>query len=286
MIEPVDPGFGQILGNSLRRVLLLYLPGAAITDVQIEGVKHQFSTLKGLAEDIIEFILNLKRVRIKMAGSQPAKLTISVRGPKQVKAKDLKTPAGIEISNPDLVLANLANSKSKLQAKMTAIRGEGYLPVEEMGKASIGVIPIDALFSPVKKVNFTIDSTRVGRVTNYERLTLEIYTDETITSSDALKTAAKILVERFKLFYEQQEVVVEEAVSDLVAQIPDDVLKTTWEELDLPTRYVNALKRKKIITIEDFLKTPKTTRMRIKNYGPKTEAIFLEKLKSLGVSVE
>ncbi len=285
-IEPVDPGFGPILGNSLRRVLLLYLPGAAITDVQVEGVKHQFSTLTGVSEDIIEFILNLKKVRIKMVGEQPAKLTLSCRGPRIVKAADLKTPAGCEIANPEQVLANLANSKAKLVAKMTAQRGEGYQPVEEMEKKPIGVISVDALFSPVRLVNFKIDTTRVGRITNYEKVTLEIQTDGTITPADAVKAAGKILVERFKLFYEPPEVVEEEAAEDIVAKIPDEILKTTWEELDMPTRYVNALKKKKIITVEDFLKNPKTTRMRIKNYGPKTEEVFLEKLKSLGVDIE
>ena len=273
------------MGNSLRRTLLLYLPGAAITDVQIEGVKHQFSILSGMAEDIIEFILNLKKVRIKMVGEQSTRLTLSVRGPKIVKASEIKTPAGVEIANSELVLANLANSKSKLTAKMTAQKGEGYLTVEEMEKKPIGVIPVDALFSPVRLVNFKIDSTRVGRVTNYEKVTLEIQTDGTITPAESLKSAAKILVDRFKLFYEPSEVVEEEAVQDFVAKIPDEILKTTWEELDMPTRYVNALKKKKIITVGDFLKTPKTTRMRIKNYGPKTEAVFLEKLKFLGVDV-
>lgn len=282
-IEPVDPGFAQILGNSLRRVLLLYLPGAAVTDVKIEGIRHQFSTLSGMSEDIIEFILNLKKVRLKLAGAQPVKLTLSVRGPKVIKAADLKCPAGVEIVNPEFILANLANSKSKIAAKVTVQKGEGYLPVEEMEKLPVGTIPVDALFSPVKKVNFTVSATRVGRAANFERLTLEIYTDGTIIPGDALISASKILVERFKLLYEPSEVVVEESQADSVFQVPAEILKTTWEELDLPTRYVNALKKKKITTVEDFLKTPKTTRMRIKNYGPKTEDIFLEKLKSLGV---
>ena len=282
VVEPLDPGFGHILGNSLRRVLLLYLPGVAITDVQIEGVKHQFSTLPGMSEDIIEFILNLKKVRIKMAQDLPAKLTLSVRGPKNIKAADIKTPAGVEIVNPDQPLANLVNSKSKLAVKMTCKRGEGYLPVEEMEKLPVGMIPVDALFSPVQKVNFNVGQTRVGRVANYEKLTLEIFTDGTIFPGDALKTAARILVDKVKFLYEPSEVVEEEAVQDTLSQLPDEVLRTTWEELDLPTRYVNALRKKKIITVEDFLKTPKTTRMRIKNYGPKTETVFLEKLKSLG----
>lgn len=282
-VEPVDPGFAQILGNSLRRVLLLYLPGAAVTDVKVEGVRHQFSTLSGMSEDIIEFILNLKKVRFKLVGNQPAKLTLAIRGPQVVKASDIRTPAGCQVANPELVIANLSNSKSKIAAKMTVQKGEGYLPVEEMEKLPVGTIPVDALFSPVKKVNFAVSATRVGRVANFEKLTLEIYTDGTTTPADALKLAAKILVERFKLLYEPPQVVVEESTADAMLQIPTEVLKTTWEELDLPTRYVNALKKKKIITIEDFLKTPKTTRMRIKNYGPKTEDIFLEKLKSLGI---
>lgn len=265
---------------------MLYLPGAAITSVQIEGVRHQFSTLTGMSEDIIEFILNLKKVRIKMVGTQQAKLGLSERGPKVIKAKDIKTPAGVEIANPELVLAHLANSKSKMAAKMICQKGEGYQPVEEMEKMPIGVIPVDALFSPVQKVNFNISLTRVGRVTNYEKLTLGIHTDDTISPADALKSTARILVEKLKILYEPPEVVKEESIADAVTKIPDEILKTTWEELDLPTRYVNALKKKNIITVENFLKTPKTTRMRIKNYGSKTETVFLEKLKSLGVIIE
>jgi len=286
VVEPLDPGYGHTIGNSLRRVLLSSLPGAAITQVQIDGVRHQFSTLEGLAEDIIEFILNLKKVRMTILVDKPVKLTLDEKGPKEVLAKDIKVPAGVEIVNPEQVLAHLANAKARLSCTMIAERGEGYLPSEERPKGEIGLLPIDALFSPVVNVNYKVETTRVGRLTNFDRLILEIKTDGTISPSDALKKAAQILTERLRLFYEPTEVTIEAQKEELIQKIPQEVLETTLEELDIPTRQVNALKKKKIITIGDFIKTPREERLEIKNYGPKSDDQIIEKLKSQGVSVE
>lgn len=285
IIEPLDPGYGHTIGNALRRVLLSSLPGAAITQVQIEGVKHQFSTLVGLKEDIIEFILNLKQVRLKMSVEKPVKLTLQVRGPKEVLAKDINTPAGVEIVNPQHVLAHLADAKSKLSCTMICERGEGYLPSEEQPKNEIGVLPIDAHFSPVEKVNYQVEMTRVGQLTNFDKLILEIKTDGTITPFEALQKAAQILAERFQLFYQPSQFAVESQKEELIQKIPEETLAMTLEELDIPTRQVNALKKKKIITIGDFLKTPPEERMQIKNYGPKSDKQIVEKLKGQGIPI-
>ncbi|OGD85744.1 DNA-directed RNA polymerase subunit alpha [Candidatus Curtissbacteria bacterium RBG_16_39_7] len=285
IIEPLDPGYGNTIGNTLRRVLLSSLPGAAITQVQIEGVRHQFSTLEGLKEDIIEFILNLKKIRLKMSVEKPAKLSLSVKGPREVLAKDINVPAGVEILNSEQVLAHLASPKAKLSCTMVCEHGEGYVPSEERPKGEIGLLPIDALFSPIESVNYQVETTRVERLTNFDRLILEIKTDGTIGPSDALKKAAQILVDRFRLFYEPRQAVVEAQAEEIIERIPQETLDTTLEELDLPVRQVNALKKKKVVTIGDFLKTPKEERLQIKNYGPKSDEQIVEKLKSQGVPV-
>jgi DNA-directed RNA polymerase subunit alpha len=285
VIEPLDPGYGHTIGNALRRVLLSSLTGAAITQIQIEGVRHQFSTLEGLTEDIIEFILNLKRVRLNMSVEKPAKLSLNVKGPKEVLAKDINVPAGVEIVNPDQILAHLANSKTKLSCTMICEHGEGYVPSEERPRGEVGLLPIDALFSPVENVNYQVETTRVGRLTNFDRLILEIKTDSTIGPCEALKKAAQILVDRFRLFYEPIKAVAETQAEEVIEKIPQETLETTLEELDIPVRQVNALKKKKIVTIGDFLKTPIEERLQIKNYGPKSDEQIVEKLKSHGVPI-
>lgn len=286
VIEPLDPGYGHTIGNSLRRVLLSSLPGAAITQIQIEGVKHQFSTLPGMVEDIIEFILNVRNIRLKIALDKPVKLILSERGPKEVKAKDIKVPAGVEIVNPNLTLAHLSDHKAKLSATMTAEVREGYVFQEEHPKNEIGVIPLDAVFSPVRRVSYQIEATRVGRFTNFDKLTLEIDTDGTILPSEALSLAAKILVDRIRLIFEpvgEPKRILEE---DLTKVVSDDTLSQTLEELDIPIRQVNALKKKKIVSVGDFLNAPREERLKIKNYGPKSDDQIISKLESLGIPQE
>lgn len=283
VIEPLDPGYGHTIGNSLRRVLLSSLAGAAITQIQIDGVKHQFSTIPGVVEDVIEFILNVRNIRLKIAVDRSVKLVLSERGPKEVKAKDIKVPAGVEIINPDLTLAHLSDQKAKLSATMTAEVGEGYVPQEERAKNEIGVIPLDAVFSPVKRVSYQVEATRVGRYTNFDKLILEIDTDGTILPSESLSAAARILVDRIRLIFEpvgEEKKIQEE---DLTKIVSDDVLTQTLEELDIPIRQVNALKKKKIVSVGDFLNAPREERMKIKNYGPKSDAQIIAKLESLGI---
>lgn len=288
VIEPLDQGYGHTIGNSLRRVLLSSLSGAAVTQVKIAGVRHQFTAVSGMSEDIVEFILNLKQLRLKISNDKPAKLSLDVKGPKEVKAKDLEKTAGVEIVNGDLILANLADSKSKLSATIIAENGSGYSLANERKTGEIGLIPVDANFSPVTKVNYEVEATRVGRVTNYDKLTIEISTDGTIKPSEALKSAAGILVDHFKIIVEPQPVAKKQKSSPAEDQNAptEEILKTSLEELDLPVRLTNSLKTGKIDTIGDFLTRDKKDLMKMKNMGPKSVSLVEEKLRERGVDVK
>lgn len=283
IIEPLDQGYGHTIGNSLRRVLLTSLPGAAITQVKISGVRHQFTSLSGIAEDIVEFILNLKNIRLKMTSDKPVKLTLDVKGAKEVKAKDIEKAAGVEIVNSDLPLAHLADAKAKLSAQLVAETGSGYSLAEERRSGEVGVIPVDASFSPVYSVNYQVEATRVGRVANYDKLTLEITTDATIKPSEALKQAAKILVDRFMTIY-QPPVGAKKPKTIEAPQISEEVLKTSLEEFDLPVRLTNSLKAGGIETIGDFLEKDRKDLLRMKNMGPKSISLVEEKLKEKGIT--
>jgi DNA-directed RNA polymerase subunit alpha len=283
-IEPLDQGYGQTLGNSIRRVLLASLPGAAISSVKIAGVKHQFSTLEGMKEDVVEFIMNLKKVRLTIEGSEPVKMTISKKGPGEVLAADIDVPSGVTIVNPDLVLANLADKKVEFEIELTADKGYGYVSADEKHITEVGVIPMDSLYSPVTRVNYRVEATRVGRMTNLDRLVLEIWTDGTISAGDALKSSAKILVSYFMQVVEPKAQGVPETVA-VTPAISDEVLKMRIEELDIPTRIVNALANGGIETIGQLLGTQPADLMKIKNLGIKSLAIVEEKLREKGVAL-
>ena len=283
IIEPLDQGFGHTLGNSLRRTLLGSLPGAAVTQVKIAGARHQFSTLSGMAEDVVELVLNLKGVRLILNSDKPQKLTVDVKGPKEVKAKDIGKAAGVEVVNGDLVIAHLADSKSKLSAQLVVEKGQGYSLASDRQSNEIGVIPIDANFSPVDKVNYFVEPTRVGRLTNFDKLTVEVTTDGTIKPSEALKQAAKILVDHFAIILQPQTGTKKKKVEEKKAAITDDILNASLEELDLPVRLTNSLKTGKISTIGDFLSRDRKEVLKMKNMGPKSVALVDEKLKERGV---
>jgi DNA-directed RNA polymerase subunit alpha len=283
-IEPLEQGHGQTMGNSLRRVLLSSLPGSAISSVKIAGVKHQFSTLAGMKEDVVEFIMNLKKVRLTIEGNEPVKMTISKKGPGEVLAGDIDVPSGVSIVNPDLVLATLADKKAELEVELTADKGYGYISADEKHFAEVGVMPIDSLYSPVTRVNYRVEATRVGRMTNLDRLVMEIWTDATISASDALKQAAKVLVSYFMQVVEPKAQGVAETVA-VTPAISDEVLKMRIEELDIPTRIVNALANGGIETIGQLLGTPPADLMKIKNLGVKSLAIVEEKLREKGVAL-
>jgi len=271
VIEPLEQGFGQTLGNSLRRVLLSSLPGAVITQIKISGVKHKFSTLEGMSEDVIDLILNLKQVRFKYEGEKPIKLELTKNGPGEVKAGDIKTTANIQVANKDLVLAHLADKKSSLKIEMTVERGFGYLPVEAGNDEKLGVIPLDAAFSPVRRVNYQVEATRVGQRTDLDKLILEITTDGTIKPKEALKTSAKILINFFNQIINPKKMEVKEEPK---LPLYEEVTKLTLEELDLPTRIVNALRKSGYGTVSDLLGIKPEDLAKIKNLGEKSIKII------------
>ncbi len=284
VIEPLETGYAHTLGNALRRVLLSSLPGAAVTSVTIDGVKHQFQSLEGLKEDIVEFILNLKKLRVKLSDGQKAVIRLDVVGPKEVTASDIDLPSGVEIANPELYLGTLADKKSKLSAQITVENGYGYSLADERSTGVIGVIPVDATFTPVVRVNYRQEATRVGRQTNFDRLVLEIWTDGTVSPSDALKTGAKVLVSYFLQLYEPKAEP-EQANVAVTPTVSDDVLKMLIEELDLPTRLENALKNGSIETVGQLLGTPRKELLKIKNLGGKSLGIVESKLREKGVAL-
>jgi DNA-directed RNA polymerase subunit alpha len=279
VLEPLEPGFGNTLGVALRRVLLTGIEGAAVTSVKINGVKHMFSTLPGLKEDIIELILNIKNLRVKMAeGKNEGKLTVEVSGPGQISAENIEVTDGVEVINSDLYLGSLADKKSKLEMEMTVEHGLGYSLAEERKISTIGVIPIDAIFSPVVKVNYKVEQTRVGRQTNYDKLIFDVWTDGSITPAIALEQASKILVGYFTKVFEQDEDVVIEQVTGGV-NVSDEAMKMTVDELDLPTRIYNSLRNAGIETVGQLLTTPKKELMNYRNLGAKSLSIIEESLK-------
>ena len=284
VIEPLEQGYGQTLGNSIRRVLLSSLEGSAITSAKIEGVQHQFSTIAGLKEDVVELSLNLKKVRLTIEGSETANLTLSKKGPGVITAGDIEAPAGVTIVNPDLVLGTLSDKKSSIEMTLVADKGMGYVTTEEKRVSELGVIPFDALYSPVSRVNYRVEATRVGRMTNLDKLVMEIWTDGTIAPLDALKSASKILVSFFTQVYEPKEVEAKESVVS-TPSISEDILKMRIEELDIPTRIVNALSNGSIETIGQLLATPRADLMKIKNLGSKSLGIVEEKVKEKGVTL-
>lgn len=283
-IETLQPGYGYTLGNALRRVLLTSTPGAAITSVKIEGVKHQFSSLDGLKEDIVDFVLNLKKVRLHIYDTdKPVKLKLSLQGPKKITAADIEAPSNVEIVNKDLHLGSLADKKSRLEAEMIVEKGYGYSPAEERDAGVIGLIPLDATFTPVVRVNYKVETARLGRMANLDRLIIEIWTDGAIKPKKALEEAAKVLVDHFLQIY-QPKAVLEEGVV-VSPSVSEDVLKMTLEELELPTRVVNSFKNSGVETVGQLLGTPRKDLLKIKNLGAKSLSIVEEKLREKGVAL-
>jgi DNA-directed RNA polymerase subunit alpha len=281
-IEPLERGFGHTIGNCLRRVLLTALEGAAISTVKIDGVSHQFSTISGVSEDVIQIILNLKQVRIKLFADQPVKLTLKVSGKKELKARDIEILAGGEIINPDLHIASLTTPSAKLNIEMVAEKGVGYIGADEKKTAEIGVMPIDSIFSPVISVNYRIEPTRVGRSGNYDKLILEITTDSTIEPIDALNSSARLMSAYFKQIfdpkYDSEEIVPEPAISE-------DTLKMSVEELDLPVRITNALKAVEVNNVGELITVPRSTLLKAKNLGVQSLSLISQKLSERGLSL-
>ncbi len=287
IIEPLERGFGITLGNSLRRVLLSSLPGAAVTSVKIDGVLHEFSTIPGVVEDTTDIILNLKALQIKTYTDENKTLRVEADGEGEVSAKDIIADSDVEILNPDLHIATL-NKDARLYMDLNVEKGRGYVSAEKNKKSDyvIGVIPIDSMFSPVVKVNYTVENTRVGQITDYDRLTLEVWTDGSITPKEATSLAAKILTNHLRLFVNLTDKVGEvEIVVDKEEEPRDRIMDMTIEELDLSVRSFNCLKRAGINTVGELVQKNAEDMMKVRNLGKKSLEEVDKKLSELGLAL-
>ncbi|MBD5560944.1 MAG: DNA-directed RNA polymerase subunit alpha [Clostridia bacterium] len=287
VMGPLERGFGTTLGNSLRRVLLSCLPGAAVTSVRIEGVQHEFSTIPGVREDVTNIILNLKGLCARMHSDEPKTLTLDAKGPCDVTAKDIKTDADVEIVNPDLHIATL-DKGAKLSMTMTIARGRGYVLADKNKREDmpIGEIPVDSLFTPTQKVNFSVANTRVGQETDYDRLTLDVTTNGSMDADEAVSFAAKVLSEYLQKFIgitgdsEELEIMIEKEEDR-----KEKILDMTIEELDLSVRSYNCLKRANINTVEELIMKNEEEMMKVRNLGKKSLEEVQQKLETLGLSL-
>lgn len=283
VIEPLEQGYGHTLGNALRRVLLSSLPGHAITSVQIDGVDHQYTSLEGMSQDTVELILNLKQVRIKSESTEPFTLRLAAKGPAEVTAADIKVDGAGEIVNPELHIATLTKGGA-LNVEMKVESGLGYIMAAEMTDSVVGAIPVDALYSPVIKVSYKVEATRVGRRTDFDRIVLNVQTDGTIRPIDAVKQAARILSRQFTQVFEPV-LPVEEKEEVSLSPEEAETLRLTVEELDLPTRIANALRKGGFKTVGDLQGAPRLTIAKVKNLGEKSVDVINEALAKKGVTL-
>ena len=287
VMEPLERGFGSTLGNSLRRVLLSCLPGAAVTRVRIDGVLHEFSTIKGVTEDVVGVVMNLKGLAPKMYVDEPKTLILDVTGPKQVTAADIALDADVEILNPDMPILTL-DKDSSIYMEITVEKGRGYVLADKNKENDmpIGVIPVDSLFTPVRKVNFTVENTRVGQITDYDKLSLELWTNGTIAPDEAVSLSAKILNEHLAQFVALTDHVQNvEIMVEPEEDKKEKVLEITIEELDLSVRSYNCLKRAGINTVEELIKRNEEEMMKVRNLGRKSLEEVEQKLAALGLSL-
>lgn len=290
VIEPLERGYGITLGNSLRRIMLSSLPGTAVSHVKIKGVLHEFSSIPGVKEDVTEIIMNIKNVVIKNNSDtfEPKQAYIDVVGERVVKAGDIKVDGDIEIVNPDLVIANLSGPDAKLEMELTIVNGRGYVSLDKNKEADapIDVIAIDSIFTPVERVNLTVQNTRVGQVTDYDKLTLDVYTNGALAPDEAVSLAANLLVEHLKLFVDLSENA--RLVDVMVESTTDEkekVLEMNIDELELSVRSYNCLKRAGINTVQELINKTPEDMMKVRNLGCKSLDEVLAKLKELGLSL-
>ncbi|QIB27117.1 DNA-directed RNA polymerase subunit alpha [Caloranaerobacter azorensis] len=288
VVEPLERGYGTTLGNSIRRILLSSLPGAAVTSIKIQGVLHEFSTIPGVVEDVTEIILNLKSLAAIMHTNEPVTLRIEAEGQGEVTAGDIITGPEVEILNKDLHIATL-DEDGKLYMELEMAKGRGYVPAEKNKKENhtIGVIPIDSIFTPVRKVNFKVENTRVGQITDYDKLILEVWTDGSIKPDEATSLGAKIMSEHLNLF-----ITLTDHVNDVEIMVEKEedkkekVLEMTIEELDLSVRSYNCLKRAGINTVDELTKKTEEDMMKVRNLGKKSLEEVQRKLAELGLSLK
>ena len=286
LVEPLEKGMGITMGNALRRMLLGYLPGAAVTSVKLEGIQHEFSTIPGVKEDTIEFLLNVKALRIRANSGRPGKLLLEVAREGEVHASDIQPSEDFEIVNPDQYLATLDSPKASLNVEFNVEIGEGYRQADTNANLPIGVIPVDAIFTPMRKVNYTIEPMHIGRETGRERMYLEVWTDGTLSPIDAVSRSADLLVQQFMPFVNLVQVsqtrVEQKAVA---ATISDEKLSMPVEELDLSVRTMNSLRRGGITTVGELVSKGEKDLLSLRNFGQKSRQEVEEKLKSLGLNL-
>ena len=283
VIEPLERGFGNTLGNALRRVLLSSLPGVAVTSIKIEGIQHEFSTVPGVTEDVSEIILNLKT---KLYSDQPKTVILDVKGPTEVKAGDIAVDDELEFVDPDAHIATL-NEDAHLQMTLTIDKGRGYVSADKnkYPNMPIGVIPIDSIFTPIRKVNYAVTDTRVGQITDYDKLTLEVWTDGSVNPDEAVSLAAKILTEHLSLFVGLTDQVTAVTFTDQEDDKKEKVLEMTIEELDLSVRAYNCLKRAGINTVAELVQRNQEDMMKVRNLGRKSLEEVEQKLEVLNLSL-
>lgn len=295
VVEPLERGFGQTLGNSLRRVLLNSLPGVAVTSVRIEGVQHEFSTVPGVKEDVAEIILNLKNLSAKLFSDQPKIITVDAVGPCEVTAAEIKCDEEVEIVNLDLHIATLTEG-AHLQMQITLDKGRGYVSIDrnkqlmnersKSGGMAIGVIPIDSIFTPIRKVSYSVEDTRRGQITDYDKLTIEVWTNGSILPKEALASAAQILTNNMRLFIDLTVNVVRVDFNEPEDNSKEKVLEMTIEELDLSVRAFNCLKRAGINTVAELVQRNQEDMMKVRNLGKKSLEEVEQKLVALGLSLK
>jgi DNA-directed RNA polymerase subunit alpha len=285
-IEPLEPGYGHTIGNALRRVLYTSIPGAAVTSVRITGVKHKFSTLPGLKENIVDLLLNIKELNLKLdENKESATIKLSVKGSKTVTANDLELSDGVEVVNKDQYIGSLSGDKAKLEIEMTVEKGYGFSLAEERKVNTLGVMSTDAVFTPVRRVTYTVVATRVGRRTDLDKLTLKVWTNGTFDPKEAVSQSAKILASYFMQIHEPKASAVVADGQPAISSIPQSLLNMTIDELDLPTRIYNSLRNGGIETIEQLLATPQKDLSSMRNMGGKSISVIEEKLQEKGISL-
>ncbi len=287
IVEPLERGYGTTLGNSLRRVLLSSLPGIAVTSIKIAGISHEFSTIPGVKEDVTEIVLNVKKIVAKLHTVEPQTVSIDVSEEGEVCAGDIKSTGEVEILNPDLHIATLGPNAT-FSMELTFAHGRGYVSAErnKQAQSAIGVLPIDSIYTPVHKVNYHVENTRVGNMTDYDKLTIEIWTNKTISARDAVSYSAKILNDHLSLFIDLSE---EISNASIVVEKPenqhDKMLEMTIEELDLSVRSFNCLKRAGINTVEDLISKTQDDMMKVRNLGHKSLEEVINKLDTMGLAL-
>ena len=285
-IEPLERGFGHTLGNALRRVLLNSLPGAAVTSIRIDGVQHEFSTVPGVKEDVTEIILNFKELSVRMFNDQPKQLELNMEGPCEVTAADIKADDEVEIINPDLHIATLGEG-AKLHIWLTIDLGRGYVSADRNKTAQmpIGVIPVDSIYTPIRKVNYIVEDTRVGQVTDYDKLTLEVWSNGSVLPDESISMAAMILRDQLELFVGLNDQAMPVSFPDPEDDKKEKVLEMTIEELDLSVRAYNCLKRAGINTVAELVQRNQEDMMKVRNLGKKSLEEVEQKLLGLGLSL-